>query len=359
MASTTKRKLNQNMFIPAKVKPDRLSNNNSSFSTDYSKSDFLRECSLLLDAVKDCKTTEEAREHLVDLVMSLRISNSMQEGGRWNRALDRMRDCTRAILGILSASSDEKARFSVTQAIWDLSRGVDRPDLEAGFFAEIIHFAWGIEGRTIDNSLESPPLVDNGLSGREAAIQRSNELDKLFAHVEDWMSRYEHGLSEGSRARRRKRRFEILEHLSGTPDDWKNWKWQVSKVGRDIQSLDGLVELSEEERRNISNACDHSIPFGVTPYYLSLMDNRDAHSRDRAIRAQVFPPKKYVTEMVEKHSRREEAFDFMQEQETSPIDLITRRYPGIVILKPFNTCPQICVYCCVFRTNVITDIVLS
>lgn len=35
----------------------------------------------------------------------------------------------------------------------------------------------------------------------------------------------------------------------------------------------------------------------------------------------------------------------MGEEDTSPCDLITRRYPAICILKPYNSCPQICVYC--------------
>ena len=42
---------------------------------------------------------------------------------------------------------------------------------------------------------------------------------------------------------------------------------------------------------------------------------------------------------------REISFDFMGEHDTSPINLITRRYPMIAIIKPFNTCAQICVYC--------------
>jgi len=46
--------------------------------------------------------------------------------------------------------------------------------------------------------------------------------------------------------------------------------------------------------------------------------------------------------------------DFMGEQATSPIDGITRRYPQIIIMKPFNSCPQICVYC--QRNWEITDI---
>jgi lysine 2,3-aminomutase len=37
--------------------------------------------------------------------------------------------------------------------------------------------------------------------------------------------------------------------------------------------------------------------------------------------------------------------DFMLENDTSPIEGVTRRYPNIVILKPILTCPQICVYC--------------
>lgn len=35
----------------------------------------------------------------------------------------------------------------------------------------------------------------------------------------------------------------------------------------------------------------------------------------------------------------------MGEADTSPRNLITRRYPMIAILKPVDTCPQICVYC--------------
>jgi lysine 2,3-aminomutase len=35
----------------------------------------------------------------------------------------------------------------------------------------------------------------------------------------------------------------------------------------------------------------------------------------------------------------------MLEHDTSPLPLLTRRYPSVAILKPFNTCPQICVYC--------------
>ena len=35
----------------------------------------------------------------------------------------------------------------------------------------------------------------------------------------------------------------------------------------------------------------------------------------------------------------------MGEKSTSPVECVTRRYPNILILKPFDACPQICVYC--------------
>jgi len=49
--------------------------------------------------------------------------------------------------------------------------------------------------------------------------------------------------------------------------------------------------------------------------------------------------------MKEFRDCEESSMDFMLERDTSPIEGITRRYPMIVILKPFMTCPQICVYC--------------
>ena len=37
--------------------------------------------------------------------------------------------------------------------------------------------------------------------------------------------------------------------------------------------------------------------------------------------------------------------DYLGSGATSPLPLITRRYPIICILKPYDACPQVCVYC--------------
>jgi lysine 2,3-aminomutase len=68
-------------------------------------------------------------------------------------------------------------------------------------------------------------------------------------------------------------------------------------------------------------------------------------SYDFAVRRQVFPPLNYSETMVHHKTDRSITFDFMREQDTSPVDTITRRYPKVAILKPVDTCPQICVYC--------------
>jgi len=136
----------------------------------------------------------------------------------------------------------------------------------------------------------------------------------------------------------------MLDHLGGTLKQWHDWRWHLQHIVRNVDRLAELVNLSEMERQAVASAGKRKVPFGVTPYYLSLMDP-DPTGRDRAIRAQVLPPPDYVEKISLARARHDESLDFMLEKDTSPCDLITRRYPAICIFKPFNTCPQICVYC--------------
>ncbi|MBU1024289.1 KamA family radical SAM protein, partial [bacterium] len=82
-----------------------------------------------------------------------------------------------------------------------------------------------------------------------------------------------------------------------------------------------------------------------TPYYLSLISPKLNSGYDSSVRAQVIPPLSYVKNVIESNQNIHTDFDFMLERDTSPIDLVTRRYPKVAIFKPHNTCPQICVYC--------------
>ena len=311
---------------------------------EFTRERFTRECAGFLYPLKGCASVAGARETLRDRIIRLRVEGSLDENRPWHRTVARTRDCTRAFLSMLSERSERLAGFSLVEALWDVARELPRPDLGPGFFAEMLHLVWGLEGRTVDRPLYEQESAAGDLEGREAAVVRSRELDKLWDRVESWMRRNTHGLQPESLERRELRKKEILASLGGTEEDWNDWRWHVANVGKDVEGLEQLVELTDNERENIGRTCAHRLPFGVTPFYASLMDEAGS-MRDRAVRAQVFPPTTYVDKMVADRDNREEAFDFMGEQDTSPIDLVTRRYPGIAILKPFNTCPQICVYC--------------
>ena len=126
---------------------------------------------------------------------------------------------------------------------------------------------------------------------------------------------------------------------------------------RNLDDLKDLIMLTEEDERAISLAVEKKIPFGITPYYLSLMDYEANRKYDYQVRSQVIPSIHYVENMIMHRDDREYAFDFMGEHDTSPKDLITRRYVTVAIMKPYNSCPQICVYC--QRNWEITEEILS
>jgi lysine 2,3-aminomutase len=246
-------------------------------------------------------------------------------------------------MSVFSERSDVKTGFSITKAIWDISRGRQRPDLKPGFYAELIHWTRGLEGKA-DFQFLCKPSENNTPSGREKAIARSDELDRIWEVVDERIGAYAHGLSFESQLKRDKRRKEILFKLGGQESDWENWKWHVQHLITNPDALAELTSMEKSQYRVIKKALKGRLPFGITPYYVSLMDDEPSVN-DRAIRAQVIPPKNYVDNMLLNRKAGSHSFDFMLESDTSPIDIITRRYPCVIIMKPVLTCPQICVYC--------------
>ena len=259
-------------------------------------------------------------------------------------SVTRVRDCAKVIIRLMTRRSEDKANFSVAQAILDIARGKDRPDLTPAFYAELLYLFLGLQGRGPGKALTDLHLIPSHYEKREAAIERSRQLDDLHAEVELRLAKFVTGLDAPSVQRRRERRRRILQHLQGSEDKWNDWRWQIENILRDAKDIARMLNLSDSEYKAIEMARSNGIPFGITPHYLSLMDDQPADGRDRAIRAQVIPSLAYVEKMTEAEQFGH-CLDFMLEADTSPIDLITRRYPAICIFKPFNTCPQICVYC--------------
>jgi lysine 2,3-aminomutase len=256
----------------------------------------------------------------------------------------RVRDCAQVMVRLMTRRSEDIAGFSVVEAIMDLAQDKPRPDLKPAFFAELLYLFLGLQGRGPGQALADLHLIPTRLKARRAAIERSRQLDDLSAEVQLRIDRSASGLHEASVKRRTERRRRILEILGATEAQWMDWQWQVENIHRDVDAIARVVNLDQEEGQAIATARRNALPFGITPHYLSLMDDDSNLGRDRAIRAQVFPPLSYVQNVTGVdgvgHCK-----DFMREADTSPIRLITRRYPAICIFKPYNTCPQICVYC--------------
>jgi lysine 2,3-aminomutase len=256
------------------------------------------------------------------------------------------RNAVTVFRNILSRRNERLAGFSLLRYLDLLVNGKDlgeHPPPRTGFLREIEHLLLAVAGRSELYTDTVPTFLKH--TGRKAARMRSSDLSRMARHAQRFMDRYTCGLDQEIVALRAVNRRRLLERLGATEKDWQDWRWHTQHIVRDADTLGALVDLSDEERTAVERARLYRLPFGITPYYLSLFDAEAGHGRDRAVRAQVVPPLSYVERMQAGRERAGCSMDFMIEQDTSPIDGITRRYPQIVILKPVLTCPQICVYC--------------
>ena len=263
-----------------------------------------------------------------------------------------VRESIRVFRSVIGPINEFRTEFSALDALWKLARG-KRSELKStisvGFILEFINLFRGVTGKS--NIYLEDAQVKKGipeflkLKGREAAAVRMEMLDELGSSVKKYFKKYPSGLEDEVISWRKENRTRIIKYFNGDKADWDDYQWHLKNVIKSAKPLVDLIELTTEQKEAIDNAVKNKIAFGITPYYLSLMDRKLSIGYDHAIRAQVIPPKEYVDKMMEHKEDRGVSFDFMGEHDTSPIDLITRRYPIISILKPFNTCAQICVYC--------------
>ncbi|MDZ7723980.1 MAG: KamA family radical SAM protein [candidate division KSB1 bacterium] len=297
--------------------------------------------------LKNASSIEQARDQLLEYLEnqtnSLNRDHAKSQPLKWHL----QHSCLENFLRILSPRSDKLAGFSVIELLWNLAKGQtsELPEsLDNGFFEEMIHMFRGLSGESgvyIKHKVQ--PFTH--LKGREAALERSQELDKISVQAASSFKRFPTGLDKEVIRRRHENQKRIRDAFGASEQEWNDYLWQIRHVIRDSKTLAGLIEISSDEKKAIDSAKANRLPFGITPYYVSLMDKDPSRKNDHAVRAQVIPPLNYVELMTENRANRSDCFDFMHEHDTSPIDLITRRYPRICILKPYNTCSQICVYC--------------
>ncbi len=263
-----------------------------------------------------------------------------------------VRECIRVFRSIIGPINEFRTEFSALESLWKLAqnrRAELKSIISVGFLLEFINLFRGVTGKS--NIYLENVQVKKGIpeffkmKGREAATVRMEMLDDFGLSVQKYFKKYPSGLEDEVISWRSDNRRKILRYFKATEPEWNDYQWHLKNVIKDAKPLLDLIELSNDQKEAVDQAVNNKIAFGITPYYLSLMDTRLSIGYDHAIRAQVIPSKEYVDKMIESRSSRKISFDFMCEHDTSPIDLVTRRYPGIAIVKPFNTCSQICVYC--------------
>jgi lysine 2,3-aminomutase len=263
-----------------------------------------------------------------------------------------VRECIRVFKSIIGPINEFRTEFSALESLWNLARKRSndlKNKISVGFILEFINLFRGVTGKS--NIYLENVQVKKGIpeffkmKGREAASVRMEILDDMGTSVQKYFKKYPSGLEEEVISWRLENRNKIIRYFKATESDWHDYQWHLKNVIKDARPLLDLIEMTNEQKEAVDLAVSNKIAFGITPYYLSLMDTRFSIGYDHAIRAQVIPSKEFVDKMIERRADRDVTFDFMGEHDTSPIDLITRRYPAIAIIKPFNTCAQICVYC--------------
>lgn len=310
--------------------------------------------------LKECEDLKEARKKLFkfskDLEWKYREGEEVLHKLEYATALESIK----VFNNFISLRNEKIAGFSTLDYLWSLAKDNQEitEEISEGFLEEFIHLFKAMKGKAdissgwLKSLLEKDgvKIVDfTKIKGREAGISRSNYLDKLYEKVHGFINRYPSGCDDKLVKEREENRQKILDYFEANLDDWNDYYWHLKHIFQDkddLKNLKKLIPLTEEDIKAIEIAIENKIPFGITPYYLSLFDfSRSDRKNDYQVRSQVIPPIHYVTLMKEHRKERSYYFDFMGEHDTSPEELITRRYAMISILKPYDTCPQICVYC--------------
>ena len=130
--------------------------------------------------------------------------------------------------------------------------------------------------------------------------------------------------------------YQDIELYKDVPQtDWDDWKWQVRNRISNVEDLRKIIDLTKEEEDNIGQVLS-KFRVGITPYYASLMDKED---KNCPVRMQAVPT------IMETHQSASDLEDPLSEDEDSPVDGITHRYPDRVLFLITDQCSMYCRHC--------------
>ncbi len=174
-----------------------------------------------------------------------------------------------------------------------------------------------------ENPENSLSIVDSIIRCEELARDAQNYL-AASAQIETGMRNQESSQAIKSR---------LLSVLNGSENDWQNWKWQMQKRITNPDTLSSILNLSKSKKQQIEQTAK-IYRWAISPYYLSLITENYEDSP--------------VFKMAVPDFRELEpggSADPMNEENTSPAPLITRRYPDRLIMNVTNQCAMYCRHC--------------
>src|SRR5512138_3154146 len=133
----------------------------------------------------------------------------------------------------------------------------------------------------------------------------------------------------------RSQRFLRRHFPETTAAEWNSWRWQLRNRVRTLAGLETILRLSGDEREAIAGR-GGNLPLAITPYYASLLDERDSR---QPLRRCVVPS---ADEFLHTPG---EAEDPLGEDADSPVPGLVHRYPDRALFLVTGFCSTYCRYC--------------
>ncbi len=126
------------------------------------------------------------------------------------------------------------------------------------------------------------------------------------------------------------------EPLGRQNDPFKDWRWQLRHALTTATALERAIDLTSEERSGLQWAQTRGLPLLVTPYTLSLFDERNPSC---PIRMQCVPREQ------ERSATAGDLDDPLGEREHEVAPFLIQRYPDRVLLLATTGCAINCRFC--------------
>ncbi len=194
-----------------------------------------------------------------------------------------------------------------------------------------------MESEALFNEDGEPP---GPLTGHVAGTDHDQYIDDFFAPSPTQTNppvalvkplRRVSRFKDSSRAQAFRKRF----YPQITTAEWHDWQWQFRNRITDVHVLSKMIWLSREELLPMDSQKD-SLPFAVTPYYASLLDEIDISH----------PLRRMVVPVADEFVRAaEETDDPLGEEHASPVPGVVHRYPDRALFLVTDACATYCRYC--------------